>query len=125
MLSVLDNNLFKSFFTPEMADIIIRHTNKKASSTYATYNEEKPGKKQLLWLNLELQEFYAFLAFLITSGANNSNTDNTIDMWQSYSYSLYRAVMGINRFWNIMCFIQFDDANTRAERMESDKAAPI
>ena len=82
-------------------------------------------KKQLVWQNLELQEFYAFLAILITSGANNSNTDNTKDMWQSYSYPLYRAAMGINRFWNIIRFIQFDDANTCAQRVETDKAAPI
>ena len=34
----------KLFFTPEMADIIIRHTNKKVSSTHATYNEKNPGK---------------------------------------------------------------------------------
>ena len=33
--------------------------------------------------------------------------------------------MGINRFWNIIRFIRFDDANTRAQRMEIDKAAPI
>ena len=123
MLSILDT--FKLFFTPEMADIIIRHTNKKAISTYTAYNEKNPIKKQLVWQNLELQEFYAFLAILITSGANNSNTDNTKDMWQSYSYPLYRAAMGINRFWNIIRFIRFDDANTRAQRMEIDKAAPI
>nr|XP_047129361.1 uncharacterized protein LOC124809345 [Hydra vulgaris] len=123
MLTILDT--FKLFFTPEMADIIIRHTNKKANLTYATYNEKNPGKKQLVWKNLELQELYAFLAILITSGANNSNTDNTKDMWQSYSYPLYRAIMGISRFWNIIRFIRFDDANTRAKRMEMDKAAPI
>ncbi|XP_044589814.1 piggyBac transposable element-derived protein 3-like isoform X2 [Cotesia glomerata] len=123
MLSILDT--FKLFFTPEMADIIIRHTNKKAISTYTAYNEKNPGKKQLVWKNLELQEFYAFLAILITSGANNSNTDNAMDMWQTYSYPLYRAAMSINRFWNIIRFIRFDDANTRAQRMETDKAAPI
>jgi len=123
MLSVLDT--FKLFFTPEMADIIIRHTNKKAISTYTAYNEKNSDKKQLVWKNLELQEFYAFLAILITSGANNSNTDNAKDMWQTYSYPLYRAAMSINRFWNIIRFIRFDDANTRAERMETDKAAPI
>jgi hypothetical protein len=33
--------------------------------------------------------------------------------------------MGISRFWNIVRFIRFDDANTRAQRLESDKAAPI
>lgn len=43
-----------------MADIIIRHTNKKAISSYAAYNEKNPEKKQLVWKNLELQELYAF-----------------------------------------------------------------
>ena len=123
MLSTQDT--FKLFFTPEMADIIIPHTNKKSNSTHTAYNEKNPMKNQLVWKNLELQEFYALLAILITSGANNSSTDNTKDMWQSYSYPLYRAAMGINRFWNIIRFIQFDDANTRAQRMEIDKAAPI
>ena len=123
MLSNLDT--FKLFFTPEMADIIMRHTNKKASSTHATYNEKNPGKKQLVCKNLELQEFYAFLAILITSGANNSDTDNTKDLWQFYSNPLYRAAMGTNRFWNIIRFIRFDDANSRAQRMEIYKAAPI
>ena len=36
MLSNFDT--FKLFFTPEMPDIIIRHTNKKASSIHAIYN---------------------------------------------------------------------------------------
>ena len=106
-----------------MADVITCHTNKKASSTHATYNEKNLGKKQLVWKNLEFQEFYAFLTILITSGTNNSNTDNTKDMWQLYLYPLY--AIGINRFWNIIRFIRFDDANTRAQRMEIDKAAPI
>lgn len=123
MLSILDT--FKLFFTPEMADIIIRHTNKKANLAYTAYNAKNPEKQPLVWKNLELQEFYAFLAILITSGANNSNTDNTVDMWQTYSYPLYRAAMSINRFWNIIRFIRFDDAITRAQRIETDKAAPI
>lgn len=123
MLSILDT--FKLFFTPEMANIIIRHTNRKATSTYALYNEKNPKKNPLVWKKVELQEFYAFLAILITSGANNSNTDNTKEMWQTYSYPLYRAAMSINRFWNIIRFIRFDDANTRARRMETDRAAPI
>jgi len=46
-------------------------------------------------------------------------------MWQSYSYPLYRAAMGSNRFWNIIRFIRFDDANTRTERLKNDKATPL
>jgi len=46
-------------------------------------------------------------------------------MWKTTSYPLYRVSMGINRFWNILQFIRFDDANTRQERQQIDKAAPI
>ena len=42
MLSNLDT--LKLFCTPEVADIIIRHSNKKTTSTNATYNEKNPGK---------------------------------------------------------------------------------
>lgn len=36
---------FKCIFTNEMVDIIIRHTNKKATSEYKKYNEKYPTKK--------------------------------------------------------------------------------
>ena len=42
MLSNFDT--FKLFFTRETADIIIHYTNKKTSSTHATYNEKNQGK---------------------------------------------------------------------------------
>ena len=32
--------------------------------------------------------------------------------------------MSYNRFWNIILFNRFDDANARAQRIEIDKAAP-
>lgn len=61
LLSNLDT--FKLFFTPEMADIIIRHTNKKAISTYTEYNEKNPEKKQLEWKTLELQLILCILGY--------------------------------------------------------------
>ncbi|KAL4084072.1 hypothetical protein QTP88_029388 [Uroleucon formosanum] len=97
----------------------------KTISTYATYNEDNPDKKQLKWNNLTSQEFRAFLGVLIMSGANNSNTDHTTEMWRPYSYPLYRASFGLGRFWNILRFIRFDNAHTRADRLKEDKAAPI
>lgn len=116
---------FKRVFTAEMVDLIVRHTNKKASTVYEIYNEKNPTKKQLIWTNLILQEFYAFLRILIMSGTNNSNTVHSLEMWKSTSYPLYRAAIGINRFWSIIRFIRFDDANTREVRIKEDKAAPI
>lgn len=116
---------FKCFVTNEMVDIIMRHTNKKATSVYEKYNQKNPTKKQLVWKDVTPRELYAFLGILIMSGANNSNTDHTTDMWKATAHPLYRATMGINRFWNILRFIRFDDANTRDVRIKEDKAAPI
>lgn len=60
---------------------------------------------------------------MILTGANHLN--NVKDLWAITSYPLYRATMGINEFWSIKRFIRFDDANTRAQRALTDKAAPI
>ena len=106
-----------------MADIVTRHTNKKAFSVYSSLNLNSDSKRE--WKPVTVQEIYSFMAILICSGVNNSNTDHVSDMWHSSSYPLYRATMGINRFRNIMRFIRFDDANTRKQRKITDKAAPI
>lgn len=115
---------FKKIFTENMVDLIVQWTNKKATSFYVGYNEEHQNS-QKLWNPVTRQEIYSFMAILICSGANNSNTDHTKDMWNSNSYPLYRATMGINRFQSIMRFIRFDDADTRQLRLQNDKAAPI
>lgn len=115
---------FKKIFTENMVAIIVRHTNQKASSTYANYNADHPHS-QRQWKPVTIPEIYSFIAVLICAGANNSNTDHTFDMWHSNSYPLYRATMGLNRFHNIMRFLRFDDNNTRSQRKKEDKAAPI
>ena len=120
-LSISD--IFLKIFTVEMADIVTRHTNKKAFSVYSSLNLNSDSKRE--WKPVTVQEIYSFMAILICSGVNNSNTDHVSDMWHSSSYPLYRATMGINRFRNIMRFIRFDDANTRKQRKITDKAAPI
>ncbi|XP_018407391.1 PREDICTED: piggyBac transposable element-derived protein 4-like [Cyphomyrmex costatus] len=122
-MSVCDT--FRCIFTDEMIDIIIRHTNKKAKRVYETYNTNNPTKTQLEWKDLTVREFNLFLGILITSGVNHSNTQYGLDMWKTNSYPLYRASMGYIRFRNILRFIRFDDANTREERQQLDKAAPI
>lgn len=103
----------------------MRHTNKKARRVYEEYNKNNPTKKQLEWTDLTIREIEAFLGLLITAGVNHANSQCTADMWKTTSYPLYRASMSINRFWNVLRFLRFDDANTREERQRIDKAAPI
>lgn len=116
---------FKSYFTIEMVDIIVRHTNKKANSTYDAYNAANPTKRQLKWRDTTVAEIYAFIGMLIMAGANHSNDENARDLWTQLSHPLFRATMGLNRFWDLIRFIRFDDARTRNERQRTDKAAPI
>ena len=118
------SDTFKKIFPIEIINIIVRHTNKKASVMYEEYNAQNRGKT-LTWTAVTSSEMYAFLGVLICAVANNSNTDHTTDMWKASSYPLYRATFGINRFWNIVRFIRFDDSNTREARIREDKAAPI
>ncbi|CAK9823971.1 hypothetical protein ANTRET_LOCUS2213 [Anthophora retusa] len=107
-----------------MMDIIVRHTNRKATAVYQKYNSDNPTKPKT-WKSLTTEELSAFIGILITAGVNNSNIDHVYDMWKTTSYPLYRAAMGVNTFRNILRFIRFDDANTQAERAVQDKLAPI
>lgn len=119
------SHTFKCYMSEVIVDIIVRHTNKKVNATYAAYNEQNPTKPQLKWKDVTVPEMYAFIGLLIMTGANHSNNDNTKDLWAITSYPLYRATMGINRFWALLRFIRFDDANTRSQRTLTDKAASI
>ncbi|CAL1687546.1 unnamed protein product [Lasius platythorax] len=122
-LSIRDT--FRCFFSPEMIDVVLKCTNQKACAVYNEWNRKNPDKNQKVWKSVTSREFEAFLGILITAGANHSNTDHTTDMWKITSYPLYRATMSLNRFWNILRFIRFDDSNTRNLRLKDDKAAPI
>ncbi|XP_071052904.1 uncharacterized protein [Onthophagus taurus] len=121
-LSVRDT--FKTIITVEMVDLIVCYTNNKATKVYNNYNGNNPDS-QRLWKPITIQEMYAFIGVLISSGVNNSNVDHTSEMWKSTSYPLYRASMGVNRFRSIMRFIRFDNVDRRVAQPGEDKAAPI
>lgn len=113
MLSIADT--FKVIFTAEMVVLIVRHMNKKAYLKYIEHTTKRIRRKNSFHRKTS-RELYGFLGILISSGVNNSNYDHTTDMWRSSSYPLYQTTMGINRFWNILRFNRFDDANTRGTR---------
>ncbi|XP_050340740.1 uncharacterized protein LOC126767216 [Bactrocera neohumeralis] len=67
----------------------------------------------------------ACVGILIMTGANHSNGEHVPDLWSVKNCPLYRATIGVNRFCSILQFLRFDDKNTRATRLLTDKAAPI
>ncbi|XP_054746362.1 piggyBac transposable element-derived protein 3-like [Anastrepha obliqua] len=123
MMSIV--NTYKCFMTPEMVDMIVRCTNKRAEATYAELNAKHPEAEPKTWKKVTLSEMYAFVGVLIMTGANRINAESAPDLWSVENCPLYRASMGINRFQAILRFIRFDDGNTRAQRLVTDKAAPI
>ncbi|XP_050338292.1 piggyBac transposable element-derived protein 4-like [Bactrocera neohumeralis] len=123
MLSI--EQTFKCFMNVEMADKIMRHTNKLAKETYNAYKNAHPNTTPKSWTLVSITELYTFFGILFMTGANHSNGEHVRDLWSVKNYSLYRATMGFNRFFSILRFLRFDDKNTRATRLLTDKAAPI
>ena len=117
--------VFKKFLSIEIITQIVRFTNQKAEKTYRAYNATHPAAEPLVWEKVTSTEIYSFIGLLITAGANNSSTDPVEEMWKSNSYPLYRATFSRSRFKSILRFIRFDDSNTRRQRLEVDKIAPI
>lgn len=102
------SDTFKRIFTDEMIDMMVCHTNKKATTKYQEWNANNP-EKAFEWKPVTFQEMYSFLGVLIGAGANNSNADHTTEMWKLFTYPLYR-------FWSILRFIRFDDSRQMYER---------
>ena len=70
-------------------------------------------------------ELLAFIGILIAAGVHRQNKENLDDMWNGDALTLTRATMSRNRFKKMLRFIRFDNVNTRSERAQTDKAAPI
>lgn len=125
--------LFKSIMTPEMCDIILRETNRKAKRVCEAYNNQlvqrfpdyskrPPQKTVEPFTETELD---VFLGILIAAGVHRDNKENLDDIWNVDALPLIRAAMSRDRVKMMLRFIRFDNENTRAERVQTDKAAPI
>ncbi|KAF2899618.1 hypothetical protein ILUMI_06559 [Ignelater luminosus] len=91
----------------------------------STYNAENPENPAKVWKSLTPEEFEAYLGIITTAGVHHSKSKPTVDLWKTYANPLYRAIMGLTRFWSISRFLRFDNANNRADRLATDKAAAI
>ncbi|CAF2743002.1 unnamed protein product [Lepeophtheirus salmonis] len=72
---------------------------------------------------LYLAELY--LKILIAASVHRNNMENLKDMWKRDTLPFIRAAIPRNCFKMMLHCIRFDYENTRAERAQTDKAAPI
>jgi hypothetical protein len=119
--------IFKSFITEEMVDIIVRETNRKAveSQQAKDTTHPLPNKQPRVWQAVTVDEIYAVIGLLLVSGVTSSNLVHVKELWQRDGLPIYKATMNVNRFSEIMRYIRFDYGPTRQQRVRTDKAAAI
>ena len=81
-----------------------------------------PSKTFPLFIEAEL---LAFIGNLIAAGVHRQNKENLNDTRKGYGLPLMCAAMLRDQFKMLLRFIKFDYENTRAERAQTAKSAPI
>ena len=117
----------------EICDIILRKTNRKGKRLCDAFNNDLINRFPLAFRRPPSKTFQpfteaellAFIGILIAAGVHRQNKENLDDMSKGDALSLIRVAMSRDRFKMMLRFIRFDNENTRAERAQTDKAAPI
>lgn len=115
---------FKLLLSGEICDIIICETNRRGAQSYQKWNTENPTRIRV-WKPVTPSEFDAYLGIILFAGVSRSSREHTEDLWKCSAHPLYRATMGLQRFYTILRYIRFDNGNTREQRLLTDKAAAI
>ncbi|CAB3254174.1 unnamed protein product [Arctia plantaginis] len=109
------------FVEEEMIDDIVQYTNVEIDIKSNKYKTSKYTTSQT-----SPNEIKALLGLLIQSAALKSNHLPTRTLFDTLrNAKTYRACMSAERFDFILRCMRFDDRNTRQERRESDRLAPI
>lgn len=111
---------FSLFFDEQMIDTIVLETNRKAQKYYVSQNKQ--------FVLITRDEIEAFVGLLIIFGALHSSKEPVKMLWSKdpvFCRPVVSAIMSRNRFTEILCFLRFDNYETRIERKATDKLAPI
>lgn len=112
------------FFDQDIISQIVTNTNIKL----LTVREKiPPGKSKANYKNTNLEEINALIGLLLLSSVLKSNNENMESLFtkDECSRPIFRATMSLNRYKVLVASLRFDDAQTREQRKQTDKAAPI
>lgn len=114
-------DLFYLFVEEEMINVIVQYTNVEIDIKKNKYKTSKYTTTQT-----SANEIKALLGLLIQSAGLKSNHLPTRTLFDTLrSAKTYKACMSAERFDFLLRCMRFDDRNTRQERRESDRLAPI
>lgn len=112
---------FSKFFTPHMLEIIVSHTNSEIRRKNCHYAEKKFSTSETC-----VDEIKALLGLLVLTAAMKNNHLPTNELFDtSLCGERYKAGMSEVRFCFLLNCLRFDSKETRDERKEKDKFAPI
>lgn len=111
---------FCLFFDEQIIDTIITETNRKGQAFYENKNKQ--------FVPIVRYEIEAFIGLLFILGALHSSKEPITMLWSQdpvFCRPVVSAIMSRDRFKQILCFLRFDNYETRTERRAADKLAPI
>lgn len=113
---------FKTFFSEDILEKIIVHTNEEIAQKRMKYKKQTDGTLK----DIDMDELQALLGLLILSAILKDNHLPTRDMFDStLSGDRYRATMSEGRFSFLISCLRFDYKGTREERKKETKLAAI
>lgn len=111
-------------FDKDIIDTIVVNTNKKLQSEIPKLGDNT-NKSNYRETNSE--EINALIGMLILSSVLKSNDEQILSLFSKDSFSrpIFSATMSEKRYLVLTASLRFDDAETRMQRKETDKTAPI
>ena len=129
---VTPEDAYLLFIDNKLIDIIVKNTNKEGKKMLGKKKKEKDveqegeGKerKRKQWTDTDSTEIKAFIGCLIHAGALHENK-HSIDILFSPvdGNHLIRAAFSSVRFSQLLCYLRFDDKDTRNHRQARDQFA--
>ena len=119
------SEIWSCFFTDDMIDDIIKHTNNKIESKLENLPDEiKQNNKYSYIKTVTKNELLAFFGFFYARGLLKQNLQETQRLFNSQiGHPIFAATMSYNRYCFLRSMIVFDDAASRSERWKTDRFA--
>ena len=118
---------FELFITDEMMQDVVNNTNKNIQNFMTRfYDVLKESSKYTYVKETDLIELKALIGLLYLRAALQLNIFKTKEIFfHESSHEIFAATMSYNRFASLICFLEFDDKETRRQRWREDKFAAI
>ncbi|GFS06962.1 PiggyBac transposable element-derived protein 4 [Elysia marginata] len=108
---------FELFISRNMLSLVVKYTN-----------EEGKRQRGASWIETDHTEIKALIGMLVFIGAQKQSILNLRTIWDALlllGQPFVRATMSYNRCFQLLNLLRFDNKDTRPQRRETDKLAPI